>query len=217
MSEQKPSRSRRTSPRRSSSQRSGSRSSSVFGSDSRQSSRGREAAKAKRRRYFRRGENTNSSSKQKSTSESSSSTRRNSTEATRQNRNSRVRQKRRRRQDRRREQRSVPTTSQRSILDDIQKEYFAPSSVFVYTHVIRPNISNGDYEFRSEHFNKPSRTIDDYNIDLSSIMGTILEQDPEQRPKLEWNWSLMMDEKTDQEADEIFEGEKFDGDGTTAG
>ncbi|MBV7337765.1 hypothetical protein KFU94_57955 [Chloroflexi bacterium TSY] len=200
MSEQKPARSRRASTRRSSSQHSGSRQSGVSTSGARQSGKGQEAAK--RRRYFRWKKNTDSSSEKKSSSESSSSSRRNNNpESTRQSRNSRVRQKRRRRRDRRRERSSAPTLSERSILDDIQKEYKPPSSVFVYTHVVRPNFSNGGYEFRSDHFNKPSRTIDDYNIDLSDIVGTILEQDPERRPKLEWNWGLTMDETADEGGD----------------
>ncbi|MEZ4710373.1 MAG: hypothetical protein R3A44_24435 [Caldilineaceae bacterium] len=72
-------------------------------------------------------------------------------------------------------------------MDDIEQEYTPPASVFVYTHVVRPS-SGGGYEFRSESFPKSSRRIEDYQIDYSHIMGTILEVDPENLPKYEWYW-----------------------------
>ncbi|MCB0099001.1 MAG: hypothetical protein KDE50_07290 [Caldilineaceae bacterium] len=94
----------------------------------------------------------------------------------------RTSQARRRRRVRR--SRNEPTAP--SIMDDIEQEYTAPTSVFVYTHVVRPN--SGGYEFRSESFPKSSRRIEDYQIDYSHIMGTILEVDPENLPKFEWYW-----------------------------
>ena len=72
-------------------------------------------------------------------------------------------------------------------MEDIEQEYTPPTSVFVYTHVVRPN-SGGGYEFRPESFPKATRRIEDYQIDYSHIMGTILEVDPENLPKFEWYW-----------------------------
>ncbi|HMN28510.1 MAG TPA: hypothetical protein PKE45_10185 [Caldilineaceae bacterium] len=48
-------------------------------------------------------------------------------------------------------------------------DYVPPDQVFVYTHVSRPG-SRDSYEFRSEHFSKVGRRLEDYQIDLSSLI-----------------------------------------------
>jgi hypothetical protein len=48
-----------------------------------------------------------------------------------------------------------------------EPEYVPPKSVFIYTHTVRPGAAG--YEFRAEHFSKVGRTLDDYDIDLSSL------------------------------------------------
>lgn len=52
---------------------------------------------------------------------------------------------------------------------------------------MRPSLSSTS-EYRSETFAAPTRTIEDFGIDLSKIMGTILEVDPDNLPKYEWDW-----------------------------
>jgi hypothetical protein len=48
-------------------------------------------------------------------------------------------------------------------------DYVPPQNVFVYTHISRPG-SRDSYEFRSEHFSKIGRRLEDYHIDLSSLI-----------------------------------------------
>ncbi len=57
-----------------------------------------------------------------------------------------------------------------------ETEYQPPTSVFIYTHIVRP--SSGAYEFRSEHFSKVGRTLDDYQIDIDPLF---VPQDKEAR------------------------------------
>lgn len=47
--------------------------------------------------------------------------------------------------------------------------YVAPTTVYVYTHVSRPGSARDSYEFRSEHFSKVGRRLEEYEIDLSKI------------------------------------------------
>jgi hypothetical protein len=47
-------------------------------------------------------------------------------------------------------------------------DYAPPTSVFIYTHVSRPG-GRDSYEFRSEHFSKVGRHLEDYEIDLSLL------------------------------------------------
>ena len=51
--------------------------------------------------------------------------------------------------------------------------------VFVYTHVIRPSVRDS-YEFRTEHFAKASRRLEDFNIDLSPFFRSIEEDEARQ-------------------------------------
>ncbi|MDQ3249336.1 MAG: hypothetical protein M3Q45_09030, partial [Chloroflexota bacterium] len=47
-------------------------------------------------------------------------------------------------------------------------DYVPPLSIFVYTHVVRPD-QRDSYEFRSEHFSKVSRSLEEFEIDLSKL------------------------------------------------
>lgn len=47
-------------------------------------------------------------------------------------------------------------------------EIVSPASVFIYTHVVRP-VMRDSYEYRSDHFSKVSRRLEDFQIDLSAL------------------------------------------------
>lgn len=49
-----------------------------------------------------------------------------------------------------------------------QLDVVAPASVYIYTHVVRPVVRDS-YEYRSEHFSKVSRQLEDFQIDLSAL------------------------------------------------
>jgi len=83
--------------------------------------------------------------------------------------------KRRRRRRRRDTQEGETVEKNRSsrgpsIIDAIQREYRSPQDVYSYTHIIRPD-QRDSYEFRSDHFSNTSRHLEDYTIDLSSILN----------------------------------------------
>ena len=107
---------------------------------------------------------------------------------------------RRRRRDRRSGSKEAPQTSRRSILQEIEKEYKPPESVLVYTHVVQPSQGGSAYEFRADHFSKTGRDIEDFRIDLSKILGRIIDVDPDNPPKLEWDWGLIDEEYDDEGA-----------------
>lgn len=48
--------------------------------------------------------------------------------------------------------------------------------VVVYTHVIRPDVGSG-YEFRTEHFSKVTRRLEDFKIDLSPFFLAVAEEE----------------------------------------
>jgi len=50
----------------------------------------------------------------------------------------------------------------------IEDDYVAPKSVFIYTHVVRPD-QRDSYEFRADHFAKGGRRLEDFDLDLSLI------------------------------------------------
>lgn len=58
-----------------------------------------------------------------------------------------------------------------------------PKQVFVYTHVVRPSLRDA-YEYRAEHFSQTGRTLDDFRIDLSSIL-IYPEDNPEGEPVID--------------------------------
>lgn len=55
-----------------------------------------------------------------------------------------------------------------------------PKRVFVYTHVARPSLRDA-YEYRAEHFTQTGRKLEDFQIDLSSILQ-YPDDDPEGEP-----------------------------------
>ncbi len=56
----------------------------------------------------------------------------------------------------------------------IEDDYVPPKSIFIYTHVVRPD-QRDSYEFRAEHFGKSGRRLEDFDIDLSILF-------PEDKP-----------------------------------
>ena len=70
----------------------------------------------------------------------------------------------------------------------MEDSYVPPASVFIYTHVVRPE-QRDSYEFRSEHFSKISRQLEDFDIDLSILFPD--ENAPkiiEKAPAMEWDY-----------------------------
>ncbi len=70
----------------------------------------------------------------------------------------------------------------------MEDSYVPPASVFIYTHVVRPE-QRDSYEFRSEHFSKVSRQLEDFDIDLSILFPD--ENAPkivEKAPPMEWDY-----------------------------
>lgn len=53
-------------------------------------------------------------------------------------------------------------------------------------------------DFRAESLPKPTRKVEDFGIDLSGIMGSILEVDIDNLPKYEWNWGLESEDEIDE-------------------
>jgi len=75
---------------------------------------------------------------------------------------------RRRRRNKSRSQSTTPRTEQLNTFVELDASYSAPSAVFIYTHVVRPD-TRESYEFRSERFSKVGRTIEEFDIDVSSL------------------------------------------------
>jgi hypothetical protein len=55
-----------------------------------------------------------------------------------------------------------------STIDTIAHEYDAPKSVFVYTHISRPSYG-GMNDYRTEHFPRIGRKLEDFAIDISAL------------------------------------------------
>ena len=133
-------------------------------SGSEKSSQGR---KRSRRRYFRRkkssgGEKSGDSS-QKEGKKKSQGKRRGKSGSARSGRSRRSRHRRRSRSQKGRSQ-----EPRASILKDIDQNYVPPQSIFVYTHVVRPDVRDS-FEFRTDHFSSVSRNLEDFHIDLSAL------------------------------------------------
>ena len=77
------------------------------------------------------------------------------------------RNKRRRRRPRSRQD-ILPEPKVIAPVNPIEDNYVAPKSVFIYTHVVRPD-QRDSYEFRADHFAKGGRRLEDFDIDLSII------------------------------------------------
>ena len=94
----------------------------------------------------------------------------------------RTRRSRRRSGNGERGERARPV--QESIIDTIAHEYTPPKSVFVYTHVTRPAYQ-GMGDFRTEHFPRVGRTLDDFSVDISLLFdeeGNMLAPGTLRRP-----------------------------------
>ncbi len=50
----------------------------------------------------------------------------------------------------------------------LKDDYVPPASIFIYTHVVRPD-QRDNYEFRADHFSKISRRLEDFELDLSKL------------------------------------------------
>jgi hypothetical protein len=61
-----------------------------------------------------------------------------------------------------------PGESAPPVVEDVLKDLPPLVPAFVYTHVIRPTVRDS-FEFRSEHFSKVTRKLEDFHIDLSPL------------------------------------------------
>ena len=79
-------------------------------------------------------------------------------------RDNRERRRRRRARTKQRGQNETPS----AVVEDVLKDLPPLVPAFVYTHVLRPAMRDG-FEFRTEHFSKVTRKLDDFHIDLSAL------------------------------------------------
>ena len=79
-------------------------------------------------------------------------------------RDNRDRRRRRRMRAKQRGPADTPTPMVENILKDLPP--LVPA--FVYTHVLRPSMRD-NFEFRTEHFSKVTRKLEDFDIDLSPL------------------------------------------------
>lgn len=86
----------------------------------------------------------------------------------------RERRDRRRRRRMKMKQRGQADAAPERVVEDIMKDLPSLKPVFVYTHVIRPS-ARDSYEFRTEHFAKVTRRLEDFNIDLSPFYHMVEE------------------------------------------
>lgn len=75
---------------------------------------------------------------------------------------------RERRRRRRNKSRSQTDSRPTPIYEDNVSDLPPLRPAFVYTHVIRPD-ARDSYEFRSDHFSKVTRRLEDFNIDLTPL------------------------------------------------
>src|SRR5687768_3586803 len=80
-----------------------------------------------------------------------------------------VRENRERRRRRRmRSKQRGPSEGAPPVVEDAFKDLPPLVPAFVYTHVLRP-ASRDSFEFRTEHFSKVTRKMEDFHIDLSPL------------------------------------------------
>ncbi len=79
----------------------------------------------------------------------------------------------RRRRTRSKSNHNAPQRNEAVVVEDKvdTDNYVPPTNVFIYTHVSRPGSARDSYEFRSEHFSKVGRRLEDYTIDLSILFS----------------------------------------------
>lgn len=87
----------------------------------------------------------------------------------------RERRERRRRRKLQGKQQSAPEPYVNLLAQDEELNRPSPR-VVVYTHVIRPD-ARDSYEFRSEHFSKVTRRLEDFKIDLSPFFRMVEEEE----------------------------------------
>ena len=116
-----------------------------------------------RRRYFRRKKGKPGGSGESESRDGSSDSQKKSRSSQKRRSNAQRNRRRRRRSRSRSAEYSGP-----SIVQEIDTDYVAPESVYVYTHVLRPD-QRDNYTFRSELAHGTGRTLDDFRIDLSLI------------------------------------------------
>lgn len=114
---------------------------------------------------------------------------------------------RRERRRRRRQQAKQPDAPEMQFLGGTlaqDEELNRPSPpVVVYTHVIRPDVRD-NYEFRSEHFSKVTRRLEDFHIDLTPFLRSVEEEEERSRNVREYSdedWDLD-DDWGDEDVDE---------------
>ena len=83
--------------------------------------------------------------------------------------------------------------SRAQLTAEVDVEYVAPKSVFIYTHSAHPEMRDS-YEFRPEHFSRVGRRIKDFQIDISSLfVADVTDNDdlPVTRglSKPDYNWA----------------------------
>jgi hypothetical protein len=86
--------------------------------------------------------------------------------------------------------RTRPQDESRPVTETVTN-YVAPSSVYVYTHVSRPD-TGGTYDFRPEHFSQVGRRLEDYTVDLVKIFpptedGSLPKLASLPKPDYNWN------------------------------
>ena len=74
----------------------------------------------------------------------------------------------RRRRRRMRAKQRGPNETTTHVVEDVLKDLPPLVPSFVYTHVIRPSVRDS-YEFRTEHFSKVTRKLEDFHIDLAPL------------------------------------------------
>lgn len=74
----------------------------------------------------------------------------------------------RRRRRRMRAKQRGPGDTPTPVVEDILKDLPPLVPAFVYTHVLRPSMRD-NFEFRTEHFSKVTRKLEDFDIDLSPL------------------------------------------------
>lgn len=136
-----------------------------------------------RRRYFQPNRNKAATNSQPSSSRSNEPTKAGKDAG----------QNRTRRSRRRSRSRQRPSEEARSLVTEMEVDYVAPETVYVYTYSSNPELRDA-YEFRPEHFSNVGRRLDDYNIDLSTLFqagvtapdGTPVLVDTVSKPAYNW-------------------------------
>jgi hypothetical protein len=124
-------------------------------------------------------------------------------------REQRERRERRRRRRLKAKQRGLAEARPEIVppIDDLDLPPRPP--VFIYTHVIRPAARDG-YEFRSEHFSKVTRRLEDFHIDLSPLLHSEEETAKQVQADLLEGLAEELAEDAAEAGEEEFDGEEFD-------